>query len=171
MNRKGLLLAYVVTFVFIAITCLIILLILPNLLFVWRSVAEAPGLDLVIRPPVTIDVIFKPEYYPLTADHALYSLLASTDVKTGKSVQELLAYASFYGSTEFDLEGEPPSILRVNVGNIVDSKMKFLVPDKDYSLIISPNIRIGKSFESEYTSISTLTLPNLEKAKIILYLG
>jgi len=189
---KGTLVATLILFVLVIITCFFILLILPNLLWAWQTAAgyvHAKG-------PVTVQVVIRPEHVPLTADHALFSLLSSTDNTTGKSFQELLAYAVYYGNTKFTIDG-----VDVNVERIIDSRMRFLVPDKDYYLEVAKeyretpsDIRIGNqnfrfNFTEEielcgatstltlftppakYMSRTTLTRPDLDKTNVILYLG
>jgi len=187
---KGMLLPAIILFVLIAFTCFVILLFLPNFLWLWQTIGGYVG----AHPPVTIQAVFRPSYVPLTADHALFSLLASTEEKTGKQVQELLAYAVFYGKKEFKVDG-----VKVNMDEIINSKLKALVPDKDFALFVksenyqdlefgNPNLLADFTVSQDYCptpspmslisptpihymSVSTLTLPDLSKSYVVLYLG
>jgi hypothetical protein len=187
--RKGEMFSTIVLSVLIIFTFAFLILILPNMLYGWQSVNQALGL----RPPMTVQVVIKPEHIPLTADHTLFSLLASTDTTTGLQVQDLLAYASFYGNKQFKING-----VDVDVNQIVSQKMNFLT-DKSYYILVAKtygnsiiefgNPRLTFDFTQKleacgstsilttlgpvanYKSMSTLTLPNLDRAYVVLYLG
>ena len=175
---KGQLPTTFIAFILSIITALIIFLILPNILAAWEFITG--------HPPILIDVVVKPEQIPLTADHTLYSLLSSTDEQTGKSVQELLAYGAMYRNTSFVLKDEGKSF-NVDLKTIVDSKMKFILKDFDYNLVVVNRFGIGnenlgvtltssqgttkqiKTVKSR--SSSTITLPDLSTVNVVLYMG
>jgi hypothetical protein len=161
MKSKGLLVAELVSFCLVVVTSFIIYLTLPNIIAAWET---ATG-----KSPITVKVVMTPEFLPLTADHTLRALLASTDDQTGMQVQELLAYAAKEKNTNFNLaDGKS-----VDLEKVIDKKINFLVPEMDYNIVvIDKNIDIGnKKFASKFRSSSTITLPDLSRAEVILYLG
>jgi len=174
---KGLFVATFIAFIISIITAFIIFLILPNILAVWQFVTG--------HPPILINIVVKPEYIPLTADHGLYSLLSSTDDQTGKSVQELLAYAAMNSNTSFVLK-EKGKVFDVDLKKIVESKMQFILPDFDYNLVVTNRFSIGNEFLGQTKtsqnpaeqskpvkskSTSTITLPDLSKVEVKLFIG
>jgi len=122
------------------------------------------------RAIVEIEVIEKPVLIPLTADHALYSLLATTDDNSGKQIQELLAYSVFYGKKDFTLN-ENSNTIDINLTEIIDSNLKYLLPGRDYNLAVQgTKIEFGKKhFTSNFSSTTTLTLPDLRSFEVILH--
>lgn len=177
---KGMIFANIVVFILVALTTLIIIFTLPNILSVYKTLTGSS--------PIVIDVIFKPEYIPLSADHALFTLLSSTDPKTGKQIQELFAYAVAQGKTSFDLSTDGHKT-NVNLENTVDGMMEFILPNNKYEIVVkNTNIDIGNkglaaagsASRSETSSnqeiyvaksTTTLTLSNLKKVEVILYIG
>jgi len=173
---KGILVTTFVAFILSVITAFIIFLILPNILAVWQFITG--------HPPILINIVVKPEFIPLTADHSLYSLLSSTDEQTGKSVQELLAYAAMNRNTSFVLKENGKSF-NIDLKKIVDSKMKFLLPDFDYNLVVTNRFSIGNEYlgqtppsnqaeqlkKVKSRSSSTITLPDLSKVEVKLFIG
>lgn len=178
MNSKGQTVLKFIVFIIVSVTSLIFIFVLANILFAYQTVTG--------KPPIIFDVVVKPEYIPLLADHSLYTLLSSTDEGTGKQVQELLAYSAFQGKTSIDISGKG----KVDVEKIVDEKMKFILPDKEYNLVIqgtsinlgnnnlgittnvpSPQSTTASTQTYSSKSVSTITLPNLKKVEVILYIG
>ena len=181
-----------VIFVVIAVTSLLIFLILPNILSVWEASCDLLSSSLkpitiplniknpCTKSPVQIYVVVKPEYLPLTADHALRSLLESTDLDSGKQVEELLAYGVLNGKATFSLENK-----NVDLEKIIGQKMNSLLPDRDYNLIVKsgllnfgnqnlPNLENEMSRDQykipQYRSSTTLTTPDLKKVQVILFI-
>lgn len=119
-----------------------------------------------------IRVIQKPMFIPLTTDRALFSLLSTTDEDSNKQIQELLAYSVFYGKKQFTLN-ENGNTIDIDLSEIIDSNLKYLLPDLDYRLVVyGTRIEFGKKeFVSNYSSSTTLTLPDLKKFEVVLYVG
>src|SRR5438309_10265788 len=162
--------------VLVTVTCFIIILVLPNILWIWTRFSQGPcKVDIAAKlifyacpqAPVTLETVFKPEYIPLTADHALFTVLETNDTSTGLQVQELLALAAFQGSDIITLNGNS-----YNVSKIVESKLDFLVSTFNYnfilvspietnssSFIVSPSIiQIGKNdISPQYFSMTSIT--------------
>ncbi len=161
-------------------------MVLPNFLWGWQTISGWTGG--LLHAPITVKVVLKPEHTPLTADHALFTLLASTENKTGKQVQELLAYGFYYDTQSLKINGET-----IDLKEVINSKIKLMAPDKDYYLKIEKN---GKKMEfgypvkiesfdpcavesmltfwefgqGVYSATTTLTLPNLERASVFMVL-
>src|SRR5438445_10656406 len=174
--------------VLVTVTCFIIILVLPNMLWIWtRFYQGSCKVDIAKlifyacpQAPVTLETVFKPEYIPLTADHALFTVLETNDTSTGLQIQELLALAAFQGSDIITLNGNS-----YNVSKIVESKLDFLVSTFNYkfilvspietnpsSFIVSPSIiQIGKyDISPQYFSMTSITLPDLKKTTVMLML-
>lgn len=167
-----------IVFCLVVITSFFILLVLPNILSIWQGGCSIFDQYLgwttgaKCTPPITIQVIFKPEYLPLVADHALYSLLASTDSSTGLQIQELLAYGAEKKKKSFDLDVNGKTV-KIDLEQIIEEKMKFLVPENDYNLVVvQRGINFAsKEFQTKYKSTATISLSGLGKSMVVLYLG
>ena len=162
--------------VLVVITCFVILLVLPNILWIWTRFAQGackfdPSHLFFGCPqaPVTLETVIKPEYIPLTADHMLFTLLSSNDSSTGLQIQELLALSASQVSDTIILNGNS-----YNVTQIVQGKLDFLRSDFNYNFVVysNPQIQIGKSdITPQFFSTSSITLPDLSKDKVELILG
>jgi len=179
-----------IIFVVVVVTALLVFLVLPNIISVWEASCDfiSDAISTVTlqqvknactKSPVQIDVVVKPEYLPLTADHALRSLLETTDRGSGKQVQELLAYAVLNQKATFSLDGK-----NIDLQKIIDEKMNFLLPGKQYNLVVksgllnfgnqnlaelsseTPQDQVGKL--PKYRSSTTLTTPDLKKVQVVL---
>ncbi|MBS3054873.1 MAG: hypothetical protein J4452_00065 [Candidatus Aenigmarchaeota archaeon] len=179
-----------IIFVVIVVTSLLVFLVLPNIISVWESscdfvsnVVSTVTLQQVknacTKSPVQIEVVIKPEYLPLVADHALRALLETTDSSSGKQVQELLAYGVQNKKPTFSLDGK-----NVELEKIVDDKMNSLLPDREYSLVVSNLFNFGNpnlgdllrpasgdagNF-TKYKSSTTLTTPDMKKVQVVLFI-
>jgi hypothetical protein len=182
----------VVIFVCIVVTSMIVFLILPNVIAVWDATCDIVSNTIstvtfqqvknaCTKSPVQIEVIIKPEYLPLTADHTLRSLLESTDSSSGKQIQELLGYAVVNKKSTFSLDGK-----NIDLEQIIDQKMSVLSENKDYYLNVKngvliygdPNIgEVVRPAKSEagnikiyqtYKSSTTLTTPDMKKVQVVL---
>ncbi|MFH0710996.1 MAG: hypothetical protein V1944_00290 [Candidatus Aenigmatarchaeota archaeon] len=178
-----------VIFVVVIVTSFLVFLVLPNIISVWESscdfVSDAVSTitfqqvkNACTKSPVQIEVVIKPEYLPLTADHALRSLLETTDSASGKQVQELLAYGVMNKNAKFSLEGN-----EIDLEKIMDQKMNSLLPDKEYNLVVksgllnfgNPSLAEVRSESLEagmfpqYRSTTTLTTPDLKKVQVVLF--
>ncbi len=164
-------------------------MLLPNFLWGWQY---ASGFTFgILHAPVTVKVVLHPLYSPLTADHALFTLLGSTDKQTNKQIQELLAYGALEGNKRIVVDGN-----EVDLEELIKSKMNAILPaGKTYYLAVRREkenvLEFGTSeIETEkyepcniesmltyfnlggsYASTATLTLPNLEKLRVILVIG
>lgn len=181
-----------IIFVVIVVTSLLVFLVLPNIISVWESscdfvsnVVSTVTLQQVknacTKSPVQIEVVIKPEYLPLAADHALRALLETTDSSSGKQVQELLAYGVQNKKPTFSLDGK-----NVELEKIVDDNMKTLLPNREYSLVVSnlfnfgnPDLNIllrpvknepGAFTPVNFKSSTTLTTPDLKKVQLVLFI-
>ena len=179
MIPKGLLVAKFAVFLLLCITAFVIFFSLSGILWGYQTTTG--------KPPIVFEVVIRPEHLPLEADHALFALLSSTDKNTGKQIQELLAYSVLQGKASIDLPGKG----KVDVEKIVDDKMKFILPDKEYKLVVQGtsisfgNKNVGVTIRTPLPtsvlvssedffplrSISTITLPDLKKVEVILYTG
>lgn len=163
-SSKGLLPAYIIGLLVSVILVVIILLILS---LIMGTITALPG----TRSPIETEIVVKSVYLPLLADRALYSLLSTKDLQTGLQISELLAYAAYYKKTSFQLNVDGQTF-DVNVEKIVDTNMKFLAKGKEYKLEVGESLQLGnKKIVSKFTSLTTLTLPDLKKVKLTLYLG
>src|SRR5437867_6979748 len=119
----------VVLMILVVVTCFLILFILPNLLWIWQNFSKTVCsfqigvINGCPKPPVTLETIIKPEYIPLTADHALFSLLDSKDRTTGLEIQEILALATNQKSKTVTISGST-----YDLDLIVQQKMNVLAP-------------------------------------------
>jgi hypothetical protein len=133
-------------FVVIVLTSLLIFLVLPNMISIWNASCDVVSQTIstitlqnvknaCTKSPVQIEVVIKPEYLPLTSDHALRSLLQTTDEGSGKTVQELLAYAVENKKATFSLDGKS-----IDVEKVVDKEMNSLLPDRQYNLVVKSGL-------------------------------
>ena len=182
--------------IFVAVVALsfIILLILPNVYAAWSGACDFTSTvvstvtfnsiqNICTKSPIQIEAVIKPEYLPLTADHALLSLLESTDSASGKQIQELLAYGVLNGKSTFSLDGK-----NIDLNKVIDEKMNSLLPNRDYYLVIKsgllsfgnknivqtqptqPQQRLGtKEPVDQYRSSTTLTSPDLKKIQVVMF--
>jgi hypothetical protein len=178
----------IILFAIVVLTCFILLMLLPNFLWGWQY---ASGFTFgLLHAPVTVKVVLTPLYSPLTADHALFTLLGSTDTKTNKQVQELLAYGALEGKKIIVVDGND-----VDLEELIKTKMNAILPDKSYYLAVRREkenvLEFGTSeietenyepcniesmltyfsFGGRYASTATLTLPNLERLRVVLVIG
>lgn len=173
-----------IIFVIIMVTSLFVFLVLPNIISVWNASCDALSnvvstitlnsvKNACTKSPVQIIVVVKPEYLPLTTDHALRSLLESTDSNSGKSVQELLGYGVFNKNTVYNLNGNS-----VDLTKIIDDDMNVLLPDKDYNLVVNSGLlnfgnqnlaQLSLGSTTVYHSSTTLTTPDLHKVQVVLF--
>lgn len=177
-----------ILFAIVVLTCFIILMLLPNFLWGWQYVS---GLTHGwLHAPVTVKVTLNPLHTPLTSDHALLTLLGSTETKTNKQVQELLAYGALEKSKKIVVDNN-----EIDLEELIRTKMETIIPNRDYYLAVRNEeeniLEFGNSeietkeynpcnlgsmltyfqFGGRYSSYTTLTLPNLQKLKVILVTG
>src|SRR5438445_152370 len=129
MPHRGML-ESITLFILVMVTAFVILLVLPNILWVWQRFSQGPcKIDITKlifnacpQAPVTLETVIKPEYFPLTSDHALFSLLAANDTSTGGlQIQELLALSAFHNSPTVSYGGQD-----YDVKSIVKEKLDYL---------------------------------------------
>lgn len=173
MNKGAFFIVHAIIFVLIIIICYLILFFLPNILYLWKGVTEVPIVGGAFLPPATLVVVLEPLYLPLTGDHTLFTLLHTTEETTGLEIQELLAYAVYSGSPIVTANGKT-----VDVKDAIQKEMKFIIPEGSmgYNLVvISEDAKIfsvgTRDFETKYFSSTTLTLPDLRKVEVYLYIG
>ncbi|MCS7106227.1 MAG: hypothetical protein NZ942_02845, partial [Candidatus Aenigmarchaeota archaeon] len=143
-----------------------------------------------LHAPATVKVSINPLHIPLTADHALFTLLASTETKTNKQIQELLAYGAAEKNKKINVNGND-----IDLDEIIKRKMEIIVPNKIYYIAVrdgkenvlefgNPEIETEEfnpcnfgsmltyfDFGGRYSSTTTLTLPNLQRLRVILVIG
>lgn len=150
---KGVFFTDIILLIFLVVFSAIFLLIVPYLYWITGPVA-------------VIEIVVKPEYFPVLADHALISLLEVTEEDTGKSLQELLAIAVSEGSKTITVDGQT-----INLENMIDEQMKFILPDKNYRIVIG-YLDFGKrDLGEEQFSVTQIRLPDLKKVDVYLYIG
>jgi hypothetical protein len=150
---KGVFLVDIILLIFLVVFAAIYLLI-------------GPYLHMITGPVAVIEIVVKPEYFPVLADHALISLLEVTDENTGKSIQELLAIAVSEGSKSITVDGET-----VDLESIIDEEMEFMLPDKNYRLLAG-YLEFGKQdLGLEQFSVTEIRLSNLRKEDVYLYIS
>lgn len=150
----------IVIFAITVIVIFIYLMIAPNLIML---MGKTPFVGTAF---VTVETVIKPRYFVPLASHTLKSLLLSHDLDTGMSVREILSVSAYTGRKEVEIDGKI-----VNVEEIVNKKMKFFLPSKDFLLIVG-RLKFGNTnLKSEYSASTYITLPNGKEVKVILYVG
>ena len=150
---KGVFLIDIILLIFLVVFSVIFLLIVPYLHWITGPIA-------------VIEIVVKPEYFPVLADHALISLLEVRDENTGKSMQELLAISAYQGSERIVVDGQT-----IDLKSIIDEQMKFMLPDKNYRIVVG-SLEFGKEdLGSEQFSVTEIRLQNLRKKDVYLYIG
>lgn len=173
-SRKGMTVATILVSVFLIVLCFLALLFFL-FLGAWKFVSNSVPF---VKSPILLETVIVPEYQPLSSDHALFSLLYSTDQKTKKTIHELLAYSVSYGKYNFQVDG-----VDVDVEETVKEKMVFFYPKKEYFILFpQQQMFLGSSsvslshcsnligvFECTSGATSTITLPDLKKAEVQLW--
>ena len=150
---KGVFLIDIVLLIFLVVFSAIFLLIVPYLHWITGPVA-------------VIEIVVKPEYFPVLADHALMSLLEVTDEDSGKSIQELLAIAVSEGSETITVNDQT-----IDLESMIDEEMKFMLPDKNYRLVVG-SLEFGKEGSGlDQFSVTEIRLTNLRRKDVYLYIG
>jgi hypothetical protein len=181
----------IIIFIAAVIISMIFLIMLPTLMLAFQEARRTPVIG-VLAPKspslVTVEIVLKPKYFPVLADHALLTLLRTNT--TGRSMQDILMWAVYFDTLDLNCstragfmhlcwpsDAVPHTELdgvnseEIDVIGLVDGIMKFVLPELDYYLAVG-DLDFGRvGIEPQWVAETQLSLPDLSKKRVTLYLG